>query len=253
MYRLAFLTLVAAASLSCEAAGRYPGQVAAPTHTFAETRTDQEVEGRPTFGTPVPILGTSSRLVPFSRETKLGWFSDRDNFREGGALFFNDGGRESVPGQRQTSSVRWHNAVVHDLRTGEQWTLLEQRGIISRFWLRVDWADERASHNGHVFGVTVTDSNGDGKLDDYDPIRALATDRDGRNPRFITPEGTRLADVHYDGQEDLAYLMVSEDADGDGEFSTEEAPRPYLYRFGENRAVPMLMADTVERIESALE
>ena len=96
------------------------------------------------------------------------------------------------------------------------------------------------------------DSNGDGKLDDRDAVRALALDQDGRNPRFVTPENTRLVDVIYDDSEHLAYLMVLEDSNGDGEFSADEAPRPYLYRFGENRAVPMLTPDTVQRVENAL-
>ncbi len=108
-------------------------------------------------------------------------------------------------------------------------------------------------YRGMLFAVTATDSNGDGVLDDEDEIRALAVDDDGRNPRFVTPAGTRMTSVHYEEASGLAYLMVSTDEDGDGEFSEKETPRPYLYRFGENQAEPLLRAETVEAIQGAMD
>ena len=253
MFKLAFVTLSIAASFGCHAQSLAPVSGAKQSYAFAETRVNREVKGRPTFGRPIPISGSSTRIIPFSRETELGWFSDKDNFQEGGERFYDDGAsRARVPGRRRSQSIRWHNAVLHDLRSGEQWTLLSERGVVSRYWMRSDNVDGRSVSRGQIFAVTATDSNGDNKLDDLDAMRALAVDSDGRNPRYVTPANTRLVDVQYDDVEDAAYLMVSEDVDGDGKFSSKEAPRPYLYRFGENRAEPLLEADTVERIESAL-
>ena len=231
--------------------------------SISETRIDKAVKGRPTFGDPLPIPGTSVRLIPFSRESTVGWFGDKDHFAEGGLSQLRVAQPMAPRGGQirpsYTRKIRWHNAAVHDLGSGEQWTLLRQRGILSRFWMRLDSildGDGNVLHQENaslIFAATTEDTNGDQRLDDKDDVRALVADPDGRNPRFVTPEGTQLVDVQFDGEFEVAIFMLRVDLNDDGEFSTDEPPRPFLYRLGEDRASPLLEKATLDLIEGALE
>lgn len=258
---LAPLTAVLLAA-SCQTGSIYSAAASGRSYGLSETRVDEAVEGRPTFGDPLPIPGTSVRLVPFSRESTIGWFGDSDHFSEGGLNSFAAYPQASTRPQFQTSlsrRIRWHNAAVHDLASGEQWTLLKERGVLSNYWMRLDaeWNADgevvRQFATALIFSATTADTNGDQKLDDLDGVRALVTDGEGRNPRFVTPPGTQLVNVHFDGQFDVAILMVRVDLDGDRKFSGDEPPRPFLYRFGEDRAEPLLTETTLDVIEGALE
>lgn len=236
------------------------------SYGISETRTDKAVRGRPTFGSLLAIPGSRTRIIPFTRESSIGWFGDSDHFAEGGVSAF----RSAVPDNRSRSSaasvmsrkIRWHNAALHDFRSGEQWTLLSERGVLSRYWMHVhpvpimETAGEVLTHvaaSTLIFAATTSDTNGDQRLDDLDEVRALATDGNGRNPRFVTPEGTQLVDVQFDDELNVAILMVRVDLNGDDEFSEDEPPRPFVYELGGDQAKPLLEPSTLSVIEGALE
>lgn len=246
---LALLPLTAA----CHNYGPYP-QERANAYGIAETKVDEAVDGSPAYGVPILIPGGHTRVVPFSREQKKNWYSDGDHFREGGLAA---SGYSRNPADRQetvTAYLRWHNAVFHDLLTGEQWALLAQRGVVSRSWMKL-----RQRPGGDVnchalaFAVTVEDSNGDGVLDDRDAARVVMTDPDGRNPRFVTPVGTQISNVIYDIEMPFAVLMVRRDRNGDGKFTEDEAPEPFLLALDDGTvAMPLVQESTREAIDSVL-
>ena len=88
--------------------------------------------------------------------------------------------------------------VVVDLEGGAQWNLLGERGILSRYWMRVATDNAGSRSTDLVFAATVEDSNGDGGLDDRDAMRALYTDGAGGSPRYVTPAGTQLRSGSFD-------------------------------------------------------
>lgn len=194
---------------------------------LAKTPAKGEVEGYPAFGEPFKLPGVTTHVIPFSRTEKKRWYSDEDHFDEGGLAA--SGERSSLRVRTMSQPIRWHNAVLHDAETGEQWTLLDRRGVISRFWMKVRPA-EGGGHavRGLLFAVTHDDTNGDGRLDNRDASRALMTDGDGRNPRYVTPTDLQLSDVLFDnmfnGHGNIAVLLLREDADGDGGFRESEIP-----------------------------
>lgn len=210
---------------------------------MATTPVDGVVEGRPTWGAPMLLPGTSSRIVPYARESRVGWFGDYDRFAEGGKGTYglSEGSYSGADVTTASGSLRWHNGVVVDLEGGAQWNLLGERGILSRYWMRVATDNAGSRSTGLVFAATVEDSNGDGVLDDRDAMRALYTDGAGSSPRYVTPAGTQLRSVSFDPEKQTAVLMVAHDDDGDGTFEDAEAPAPYLLRLtGDQPAEPMV-------------
>ncbi|QDV09849.1 hypothetical protein Poly30_54090 [Planctomycetes bacterium Poly30] len=262
MHKTPALVTLALFVASCQSGSLYENAATRESYRLSETPVDEAVEGRPTFGDPLPIPGSRSRIIPFSRESTVGWFGDRDHFSEGGLSSFAD---ESQARLRAPSPaglfrrIRWHNAAIHDLESGEQWTLLEERGVLSSLWIKLsterNFPDKEARQvaSALIFSATTADTNGDQKLNDLDGVRALVTDGDGRNPRLVTPPGTQLVSVQFDPTFDVAILMARVDLNGDGKFTDSEPPRPFLYRFGEDRAEPLLTEATLDVIEGALE
>ena len=77
-------------------------------------------------------------------------------------------------------------------------------------------------------------------LEERDGVRSLATNGDRGTPRWVTPAGAQLVDVPFD-------------LNGGRSFSDSEPPRPFLYRFGEDQAEPLLKESTLGIILGALE
>ena len=246
---LVFVALLPLAA--CETT--YPAGRARP-HVMSETPTAKEVEGRATWGEPISIPGHSTWVVPYSRERPAGFFSDWDNFAEGGAAsYFLARGAEGSPQSLgwRSGAVRWHNAAVVELESGAQWPLLEQRGVLSRYWMSVGpTGSGQTAATSLLFAATVEDTNDDGILNDLDATRALYCEPDGRNPRFISPEGTQLRGI-VPIQQGRFFLMLARDADGDGVFSDQEPPEPYLPGL-EGEARRLIDPEVRERIEALL-
>ena len=140
-----------------------------------------------------------------------------------------------------------------DLEDGTQWPLLAQRGVLSRYWMRIDHREEQRVSTALLFAATVEDTNGDGKLNSLDAVRALRTDPDGRNPRLISPAGTQLHDVLFDPVADVAVLMIATDTDRDGKFSVKERVEPFLLELGSDQPLRRLISpETKAAVEAAL-
>ncbi|MEM9801790.1 MAG: hypothetical protein AAGA20_15805 [Planctomycetota bacterium] len=240
-------------TMSLSAAGSPSG----PATSLAETPSSGPVEGRPTWGPPLALPGTSTRIIPFARETSIGWFGDKDRFAEGGARTYAVGGdapSDKLVRTTASGTLRWHNGVAHDVDTDEQWPLLDRRGIVSRYWMRVDRSSFGARSTALVFAVTDEDTNGDGMLDDRDAVRALATDGDGRAPRYISPAGTQLRSLVFDDDRDLVVLMIASDLDGDGKFRAEETAEPYAFDLTSGGdAIPLIRPSTRAVLDAALD
>jgi hypothetical protein len=255
--RTSLLVVLAAALAACQVTNPY-----AP-HALAETPTDEAVEGRSTWAVPLVVPGSTVRVVPFAREREVHWFGDRDHFVEGPYAVQRGhylGSQRASPAdseERRTSAgeLRWHNAVVVDLADGSQWPLLDQRGVLSHYWMRLDRTDDGSMRGtALMLSATVEDSNGDGKLDSLDASRALVVETDERRARFVSPEGTQLRDVLYDPALDVAILMLASDSDGDGRFTALEAPEPFVLDLETGAPLRRLIDDeTAQRVEAALD
>lgn len=220
---------------------------------FGIVRTPVEgpLGGHPAQGAPIPLPGRGVHLIPFVRTEHKTWFHDGDHFDEGGRSA--DRFTRGYQGRSMSAEVRWHNAVLRVAETGEQWPLLERRGVISRLWIQV--APESGKGNvaqGLLFAVTLDDTNGDGVLDDRDGARVVATGPEGRDPRVVTPLGTHLDDVDLDAGEGGVTLFLREDRDGNGRFAATELPVPYFLAPGEARAVRVVDEATLEAMEAPL-
>ncbi len=134
MTRFALLCLGLPLLGSCQSP-MYVGGVGVPSDNYgmSKTHVDRAVKGRARFQVPMAVPGTSTRIIPFSMETEHSWLSDKDHFREGGLRFEVAPSNASwvTESRSRGHSLRWHNAAVHDLATGEQWSLLATRGVIS--------------------------------------------------------------------------------------------------------------------------
>jgi hypothetical protein len=205
-------------------------------HTLARTRAQGALEGRPTLGLPYGIPGHPTCLVPFALETRKGFFQDDDPYTRGGYQsgpstpgpqgWYLGAEREVAPG----GFVRWHNAIVHDLESGEQWAILGQRGVIGHWRVlgRPPHPDRPLRSEAIVFLATTSDTNGDGLLNDLDATVAIVAAGDGRDPRVVTPPDAQVWNYSYDHKDSRLYLLVVADTNADGEFDAEDEPEPLV-------------------------
>ncbi len=223
---------------------------------ISETGATAPIKGRPTLATPIHV-GGGSVLVPFAIESAADDFGDLDRFGRAagsapvGSILGSDyytfdraqpasssPGSTAAPGLSNgfmpyyCGVVRWHNAAFRDLATGEEWTLLDRRAVISGWW---SWAvPARPRETGRplaslIFFVTLEDTNKDGLLNAADARVAIVTDADGRNPRIVTPQNTQVRGQPEFGPEGVVYLTVVADTNGDGKFTVDDSPVPYSF------------------------
>lgn len=198
--------------------------------TLPETPPEGIIEGEDSLGSPAYLPGTTVCLVPFARTIERHWWQDPDNFTEGGRATQGVPGSGMAPlhGITWGSHVRWHNAILTDLDTEEEWLLLADRGVISRWWMHLEVVDGKAISRALAFAVTMDDTNGDGALDDLDAALVLVTDGDGRNPRFVSPPEQQVASLEFAAGGDVLLLMLRADANGDSEFEADEPLTPWV-------------------------
>lgn len=182
--------------------------------------------GHPAFGGPLEVPGAGVDLIPFVMSEEKRWYDDGDHFAEGGSGGAFDG---RVAGSWHSFHVRWHNAVVRVRETGQQWPLLDRRGVISRVWLHMGEAEDGRGRTvrSMLFAVTSEDTNGDGVLDDRDGARLVMAGPRGRQQVIVTPAGTDLVEVTLTRGRDMAEVLVREDRDGDGSIDPTDTPVPY--------------------------
>lgn len=211
-------------------AGCTYGGRSADTHTISRTETDKPIEGRPALGMPIPIPGRTTVLVPFAIESEKGLFERDDPYARGGVSGGHPRALRVAPSGTWGGDVRWHNAIFRDLKSGDEWAVLNERGVIGQWQLlAVSSPDGReVSSRGVVFIAVIDDTNKDGLLDDLDARVAIITRADGRDPRRVTPPDTQVWDVEYDSASDLVFLRVASDTDRDGRFTYRDVAVPYV-------------------------
>jgi hypothetical protein len=225
-------------------------------HTIARTRSDSPVEGRPTLGMPITIAGQGTVLVPYSIETTKGFFEADDPYSRGGvsALSRSSMSFDSMsyaPGMPRAwlTDVRWHNVMFHDMKTGEDWPLLSQRGVISQWgvFFKPPPKDQPWVSRALLFVAVLDDTNHDGSLNDQDARIAILTDADGRHPRVVTPRDAQVWSARYDDQNDTIYFMVASDTNHDGRFTFDDVAVPYACAANSQPPASPLISDAALR------
>jgi hypothetical protein len=225
-------------------------------HVLARTHAAGAIDGRPTYDLAWELPGHRTLMVPFAVEDERFFLLDQDVFTAGGMAGSGAGvSSPSADSFAHTASVRWHNAVFHDAESGEEWRLLDRRGVISRVWIFGRYADAERRQlwsAALVFCATLDDTNGDGELDDSDAAVAIVTDGDGRSPRRVTPASGQLLAAGFLPEVDAVQFRVLADDDGNG-FSSRDRAANYWWRLGATGdAAPLLGLDSTRAVEALL-
>lgn len=249
--------LLALAGCGSNASSYRPGSMnpEADPYSIVATTTMGALEGRPTLSMPIPIPGQDTVLIPFSIEAPKRLGQDRDPYTRGG---YAQETYRNTPWQSVTSSggpVRWHNAIVRVEGSGEEWLILDRRGIIG-FWQTMTQPAPDRSTAGRVdalvFIATVEDSNNDNMLNDRDATVAIMTDANGRNPRTVTPPGTQVWNVTYDAASQRILMYVVRDTSGNKRFGPEDVAVPHVLAIGESESRPIVSDSAIERARAIM-
>lgn len=222
-------------------------------HELVETKARGVLKGRPTIAMPIPLPGQNTHLIPFSMEERKGLFDDDDAYDRA----WSRAPRSSPWHQGSTwqQSVRWHNAILQDKATGEEWLVLNHRGVISEWFSfgRPPEPEAPARCERNIFIATVEDTNGDGVLNNLDATVAIVAEGDGRRPRIVSPKGAQIWNVTYDFETRLVYFYVVPDTNNDGLYSSLDVSRPYVFDAkSEGPARPILSETIMARAEALL-
>lgn len=270
MHRLPLLAVLALSPvltlIGCAGSAVTPQQMGP-----APTTTEGEIAGRSAFQLPTTIPGTPVRLIPFVVEEQKTWFDSRDPYATRGFVArlasenstlvadASSSGRWS-PGAKGPqpyvwgSSVRWHNCIFKDLVGGEEWTLLDRRGVISRWFAFGVSPDGEAPPvcQALLFFVTTEDTNRDGNLTDMDASVAILTDATGRHARPITPANAQVWNAVLDFPAASIHLLVVGDTNADGRFDALDTPVPYIFKADQPGPATRLISDDTQRRTEAL-
>ncbi|MCC6678958.1 MAG: hypothetical protein IT436_17675 [Phycisphaerales bacterium] len=152
-------------------------------------------------------------------------------------------------------NVRWHNVLARDLDSGEEWMILNTRGVIGRFQLLGFWSDAEKQFvtAGLAFVAVIADTNQDGSLDDRDARALIIADASGRNPRVVSPRDAQVWEVSYDAPTASVFAMIATDTNRDGRFDFNDVAVPYVIRPElEEAARPVVSDDLTKRAQSLL-
>lgn len=241
-------------------------------HTIAPTTTDKALAGRTTLAMPITIAGQSTVIIPFAIESEKDLFETSDPFNaskvgrwSAASSISNSAGLTTSLAEGDYASrirsyqggsggVRWHNAIVHDTRTGEEWPILDRRGIISAWHVSNQTSREHPDayrSRAIVFLATIDDTNHDGLLNDRDARVAILTGGDGRHPRIISPVAAQVSQVVFDPDHDRVYLLVVADTNNDGRYGFNDNPVPFACELGGTApATPIVSEQMLRRVES---
>ncbi len=229
-----------------------------PSHdptTIAGTTAMGAIEGRPTFQMPIAIPSTEVVMVPFALQSAKTLFEDDDPYTRGGIAYMPASAAASTRYDRSVetrqSDVRWHNVIFRDLRSGEEWPLLEKRGIIGRWHMFGHAAikDQPWTCRGLVFIAVTDDTNRDGSLDDRDARVAILTDPNGRKPRVISPTDSQVWSVASSDTLDVLHLMIARDTNADGRFDFQDVATPnWMWLSDQGPALPTTSEAMRERV-----
>lgn len=209
--------------------------------------------GRPTFGMPVLLPQSEWAIVPFALERQLQPMEFESDY----------GPSSSYAGERyerklfhfRPQSVVWHNAIFEHQKTGETRLLLDRKGVITQFTPIAEprKPDEEAKRPEFlVFGIAENDDDGDTIINADDAVRAYVCNIDGTGLRSATPAGTQLAQVAYDAEDRVLYLMALNDSNADKRFTTDDSATLYRFTLEAGQSVPVVNDALRQRAESLL-
>lgn len=226
------------------------------TRTIAPTPTQAVVEGQPRFDMTIPVRGQSTCIVPFSLVSEKGLFEPTDPYaRSPRASSMYEMAYPGVPAGSMGGNVRWHNALFRDLNTGEEWLLLERRGVVGRWSTLVTGGREPSDWQvrGLLFITVTSDTNRDGALDDRDARVAIVTDPTGRGARAVTPPDAQVSSERYDAGTNAIFFLITLDTNRDGSFDLKDRTVPYVLPLSSTGpATPVVSDPLMARAEQLL-
>ncbi|MEK6550242.1 MAG: hypothetical protein AAB329_06985 [Pseudomonadota bacterium] len=112
------------------------------------------------------------------------------------------------------------NILARHTGTGQIRPILQQNAVIHTLEYpsgRAERTDRRAFPPSGVlyWEIAFADSNGDGRIDEYDDFGAYLSDVDGRNFKRITPGASRVLEKVYDEPRGTLYLKILYETTGD--------------------------------------
>ncbi|MBI1189343.1 MAG: hypothetical protein GC200_01495 [Tepidisphaera sp.] len=252
--------LVSVAAAACFSLGACASQ--APRRdpqTISPTPTRDPVEGRLTFEPPIDIPNTTSVMVPFAITSERGFFEANDQFRRPAVSGPTRAALVSVSSDLRPSlmNVRWHNVIFRNLQSGEERTLLDQRGVVSGYTMCSSsvpieggrWMD---SARALVFLVTTRDTNRNGALDAGDAQVLMMTGPNGENAHAITPDGMAVTNVRYQAAAGQLLIELRADTNDDGVIDYNDEPSQWVCGLSDGMANPLISKPTAEHVRSLL-
>ncbi len=229
-------------------------------YSIAATTAEGEIKGRHVLGNPIPLPETRTLLIPYVVESDKGMFDDDDPFanRGGTETYATLHANTRVARDRNRANAfrvnaRWHNAFFRDMDTGEDWMLLDERGVISLAQSVPDDPSTDTNEGLVAFVATIDDTNQDGRMDNRDARVVILTDADGRDPRIISPRDAQVLAFRYQADSKTLWLDILRDSNGDLAFKADDDRLPYLCRPLDDRAAsPVIALDTIDRARTLL-
>lgn len=261
--RRVLMAVVGAAALGLPGAcAQTPNRPLRDPQTISTTPVRDPVVGRSTFESPIEISGQSTVMVPFSITSEKGWFDNDDQFRDPDGTRSRGYAAASVSRQLADGGsglrrVRWHNVVFRTLQSGEERTLLDQRGVISGYMTCTnpyvhDGIREEGLTHALVFLVTTRDTNRNGALDAGDAQVLVMTGPGGENAHVITPDGVAVTKVRYPGWAAKVLIELRTDTSDDGKIDFDDEPSQWVCDIPDGTAKPLISPETAAKVRAIL-
>lgn len=233
----------------------------APQDEYVVTRTPAqgEIFGRPSYDAPITLVGANTVLVPFAVRTGRSWWRDNDPYTAGGVYAAGSASRERTIGQTYLypmgGQVRWHNAIIRDMATGQERIVLQDRGVIGAwaYYCIIDGTTGTRSPRVLAFVAIPRDTNGDGDMNDLDARVLMVAEPNGTNIRAITPADAQVWNMQYDAELDALMIQLGRDTNRDGRIDFDDVGMPFIWRRGVDAvAVPVISDDSRGRVEQVI-
>lgn len=265
-WRRALVTLLAAGSAlstltACSSgSANYSARQKQDDYVVTRTPSQGQLVGRPTFDAPITLGGSNCVLVPFAVRTQKTWWRDSDPYSAGGVYASRSAAgelyeRRDVYPLATGGQVRWHNAIIRDMATGQERLVLNDRGIIGgwAYYSVFDATTKVRTPRVLAFVVVPKDTNRDGEMNDLDGRVLMVCEPNGTNLRAITPEDAQVLNMQYDAELDALMIQVGRDTNRDWKIDTDDVSMPYIWRRGVDQvAVPLVSDETRGRVEQVI-
>lgn len=237
----------------------YSMRQAQDEYVVTRTPTHGEIYGRPSYDAPINLTGSNTVLIPFAIRAERSWWRKDDPYAAGGVYAARAPGTERSVGLKYLypmgGQVRWHNAIMRDMATGQERLVLSDRGVIGAwaYYCIIDSATGERTPRMLAFVVVTRDTNRDGDMNDLDSRVLMVAEPNGSNLRAITPEDSQVLNMQYDAELDALMIQLGRDTNRDGRIDFEDVSMPYVWRRGVDQAATPLVSDqTRGRVEQVI-